>query len=308
MKKLCVIGSINMDIVAIADKLPNLGETVIGNEFMTCPGGKGANQAVAASRLCADVRMVGKVGDDMYGSQYIDILSKNGVKHDSVFIEKETSTGIAVIEVDKNGQNHIIIISGANGKVDTAFIENQKEKILEGDIFLFQLEIPLDAVIYAMRLVKEKRGIVILDPAPARELPEQIYKYIDFITPNETEIETLTGIKISNEKDLKEAAQYLLSKGIKNIIAKAGKKGAYIINDLNFKHIPTFDVKAVDTTAAGDSFNAGFAFALSQGKSIEECVRFANAVGALSTTAKGAQSAMPTLKQVKKILAENRIL
>lgn len=303
MKKICVVGSLNMDLVVTVDRFPEPGETITGREFATYPGGKGGNQAVALGRLGADVLMIGKLGNDLFGEQYLNNLKENGVVLDGVKIEEGVSSGIAVIEVDSTGENHIVIVPGANGKVDRAFIEGNWHLMEERDIFLFQLEIPIDTVLYAVKKLKRAGKIIILDPAPARILPDDIFLNIDYITPNETEMETLTGIRIKDVDDLKEAGHWLIKKGVKNVIAKAGKKGAYLVTSDDFVHVPGFSVKAVDTTAAGDSFNAGFAFALAQGKGIIESIQFANAVGAISTTAKGAQSAMPFLRQVETFMS-----
>ncbi|NLO83547.1 MAG: ribokinase [Clostridiales bacterium] len=302
--KTCVIGSLNMDLVAVADRFPKPGETVIGEDFATYPGGKGGNQAVALGRLGADVLMVGKIGSDLFGQQYLHNLRANGVSTDGVKIQEGVSTGIAVIEVDSTGENHIVVVPEANGMVDRAFIDEHWDIIKNRDIFLFQLEIPLDTVFYAVKKLKEAGKTIILDPAPAGELPDEIYKHIDYITPNESEIEVLTGIKIDEGSALKKAGRRLIEKGVKCVVAKVGSKGAYLISRNDFIHVPGFSVKAVDTTAAGDSFNAGLAFALARGDDILESIRFANAVGAISTTAKGAQSAMPSLNEVERLIIQ----
>lgn len=304
MKRICVVGSLNMDLVVTVDRFPRPGETVMGREFAIYPGGKGGNQAVALGRLGADVLMVGKLGNDIFGEQYIKNLKDNGVSINGVRVEKGISSGIAVIEVDNTGENNIVIVAGANEKVDRAFIDENWPLMEERDIFLFQLEIPLDTVLYAVEKLKKAGKIIVLDPAPARVLPDEILLNVDYITPNETEIEIITGLKIESIEDLHRACNWLIGKGVRNVIAKVGKKGAYLASDYSFVHVPGFSVKAVDTTAAGDSFNAGFAFALAQGKGIIESIQFANAVGAISTTAKGAQSAMPSLKQVEAFMDE----
>lgn len=298
MKKLCIIGSLNMDLVTKVENFPKPGETIVGESFKTFPGGKGANQAVALGRLGAEVFMIGKVGEDIYGTEYLEVLKNNNVNQSGIHIEKGISSGVALIQVSNKGENNIIVISGANGQVDTKYIESKWSKIEEADIFLFQLEIPMITVIDTMKKLKAKGKTIILDPAPATKLPEEIFKYIDYITPNETEIETLVGKNIDNEEELKESAQILLDKGVKAVIAKLGSKGAAIIKKDEYISIPGFKVNAVDTTAAGDSFNAGFAFALSEGKDLKECVKFGNAVGAISTTALGAQEAMPSYESV----------
>lgn len=299
MKKICVVGSINMDLTAFVNKFPKPGETITGNLFGSYPGGKGANQAVAIGKLGGDITMLGKIGDDEFGIKYLKVFEEDHVNSLGVKSELSINTGIAVIEVNHSGENQIIVIPGANSRVDIDFINHNLELLSECDIFLFQLEIPLETVIYTIKMLKKSNKTIILDPAPAKILPNEIYSYIDFITPNETEIEILTGVKINNEEDLKKASNLLISRGVNTVIAKAGKKGAYIINKENFEYIPSFKVTTVDTTAAGDSFNGGFAFSLSNGYGIEESVRFANAVAAISTTGLGAQGAMPDLDTVK---------
>ena len=306
MKELCVIGSLNMDLVITVGEFPKPGETIFGDSFKTFPGGKGANQAVALGKLGADVLMVGKVGDDIYGAKYLEVLKNNNVRQDGVDIEKEISSGVAIIKVNNKGENNIVVVSGANGKVDVNYIESKWDVIVKADIFLFQLEIPMETVIYTMKKLKDLGKTIILDPAPASKLPDEIFNYIDFITPNETELETLAEKKIDNEDDLREAANILFDKGVKVIISKQGRRGAAIIKRNEYAHVNGFKVNAVDTTAAGDSFNAGFAFALAQGKTLDECVKFANGVGAISTTALGAQEAMPSYEVVRKFMDEKK--
>ncbi len=302
MKKLCVIGSLNTDLVAVVDRFPKPGETIRGRDFATYPGGKGANQAVALGKLGADVQMIGKLGDDLYGRQYLKMLEKAGVGSAGIEAEKDMASGIAVIEVEASGENRIIIIPGANGKVDCGYIDSRLDMIRSCDIFLLQLEIPLETVCHTVKLLKGLGKLVILDPAPAVALPDEIFKSLDYITPNETELEILTGRQIKNEADLKAAAGILLDRGTGTVIAKAGKRGAYLINRDSFIHSPAYDVKVVDTTAAGDSFNAGFAYALSNGLDLGECGAYANATASLSTTGKGAQGAMPALVQVMDLM------
>lgn len=304
MKKLCVIGSLNMDLVTSVKDFPKPGETIFGESFKTFPGGKGANQAVALGRLGADVLMVGKVGDDIYGAKYLEVLRNNNIKQDGVLVEQGISSGVAIIQVNSKGENNIVVVPGANAKVDTNYIESKLNIIEEADIFLFQLEIPLDTVVALMKKLKLKGKTIILDPAPATKLPDEIFKYIDYITPNETEMETLVDRRIESDEDLKEAAQILFDKGVKVVIAKLGSKGAAIISEREYLSISGFKVNSIDTTAAGDSFNAGFAFALAEERNLEECVNFGNAVGAISTTALGAQEAMPTLEKVNEFISK----
>jgi ribokinase len=292
-----------MDLVANVDRFPNPGETLIGREFNTYPGGKGANQAVAARRLGAEVRIFGKVGDDLFGEQYLKHLRENGVITDGVIVEKGVSTGIAVIEVDGWGENHIVVIPGANNLIDPAYIDRQFPEILKSDIFLFQLEIPIETVVYAMRKLREHGKTVILDPAPAgATLPEDLFQYVDYLTPNESELALMSGARIGGDEKIQESSAWFLQKGVKAIVLKAGEAGAYLLDETDSKHLPDFPVHPLDTTGAGDSFNGGLAVALARGDGPEASIRFANAVGALATLAQGAQSAMPKMEEVEAFL------
>lgn len=306
MKKICVIGSLNMDLVASMERFPQPGETLTGKQFGVFPGGKGANQAVAAGRLQADVRMIGKVGDDVFGERIIANLKENGINAEGLGVAAGLSSGVAVIEVDGSGENHIVIIPGANGGMDRSFLDQRLEFMLECDIFLLQLEIPIETVAYVVKKLKEHGKTIILDPAPARSLPAEIFENIDYITPNETEIAILSNRPVQNETDIAAAALELLNRGVGQVILKAGKRGAFIIRPEETVHIPGFKVTVVDTTGAGDSFNAGLAVSLAQGLGLAESVRFANAVGALATTAQGAQIAMPRYEQVTALIHGNR--
>ena len=301
MKKICVIGSINMDLTAVAEHFPAPGETILGDQFATFPGGKGGNQAVALGRLRADVRMMGKVGGDGFGAELLANFRQNGVAVAGVAVEKGISTGIAVIEVNRAGENHIIVVPGANSRVDCDYIDSLDEMMRECDIFLLQLEIPLETVYHAIKKLKQMGKTIILDPAPAQTLPEDLYPWVDVITPNETEIAILSGMKIETDAEFYAAGVSLLARGVQTVIAKAGKNGAYLINRNEQVLIPGFPVAATDTTAAGDTFNADFAMGLANGLALKDCIRFANAAAALSTTAPGAQSAMPSREQVEQL-------
>lgn len=302
MKKICVIGSINVDLVTKADRYPKPGETIIGNDFNTFPGGKGANQAAAAGRLGADVCMIGKVGDDEFGVQMIETLKNSGVDTVGIDIMKDTRTGVACIQVVDSGQNSIVIYQGANAGVTEEFIMSKKNLIDKSDIIMIQLEIPMSTVVAVVKYAKRKGKVIVFDPAPVQKINEELYSYIDIITPNETEIQTLTGLQVLSEEEVITASRSLIDKGVNAVIHKAGKKGAYLVGINKFERFPTYDVKVIDTTAAGDSFNAGLAVALSQGKSIEESIDFANLVASISTTKFGAQSAMPTMKECNDFL------
>ena len=304
--RICVIGSINMDLVTVTPRFPLPGETIEGISFNTFPGGKGANQAVASARLGADVTMVGRLGNDVFQAQYREVFDRAGIRTDGVRSEADVSTGLAIIEVDASGENHIIIIPGANGRMTEQAIDLHRDLLASCDIFLLQLEIPLGTVVAAAKLLHSLGKTVILDPAPARQLPDGMYHYIDIITPNQSEARILTGIEVTDEATALRAGADLCSRGVKCVIIKAGAHGAYLVEGASIRRVPGFEVSVVDTTAAGDSFNGGLAFALSAASGQEQmydAVRFANAVGALSTTAKGAQTAMPDLATVNAFLS-----
>lgn len=299
-----VVGSINMDLVTTVSRFPKPGETIKGNSFFTNPGGKGGNQACALARLGAPVHMAGKVGDDGFGDLYLDYFKEEGIDNSDIDREKNISTGIAVIEVEPSGENHIVLVPGANDLVDTHFADRISSSFNPHSIVLLQLEIPLETVLHTLKAAKAKGAVTILDPAPAQVLPEEIYRYIDYLTPNSTEISVLSEMPAETDGQLRAAAEHLLSKGARTIIAKRGEKGASVFTSEGLSEVKGFSVQAVDTTAAGDSFNAGLAYGLGQDYSLTEAVRFANAVGALSTLKMGAQTAMPRLQAVQDLLSE----
>lgn len=298
----CVVGSINMDLVAQVDRLPQPGETRTGKSYGTYPGGKGANQAVALARLGADTTMAGKIGDDVFGSSYQETFSAEGVDSSIVEVEAGISTGVAVIEVDETGENHIIIVPGANGPMDRAYVDRHIERIAEADFVLFQLEIPRDTISYTLELLKNRKPTTILDPAPAQKLPRELLGGVDLITPNESEAESLTGIAVTDQAAAGEAGKALMEAGASRVIIKAGPAGAYIIDEKGVVKVEGFEVDVVDTTAAGDSFNAGLAYALGEGYSIQAAARYANAVAAVACTGFGAQSAMPRRADLRDLL------
>ena len=303
MKKICVIGSFNIDVTASMNRFPKIGETVICDTFgVLVGGGKGANQAVALGRLGADVQMAGKLGDGFYGPEYLEVLRKNNVKCNMVAIEKNMIPGSAIVAVDGNGDNILMIYPGANAKVSIEYIEKNWDEIAECDIFLLQLEIPDETNTYLVKKLREKGKTIIFDPAPAKDVAKDMFGYMDYVTPNETELEAYTGIAAQKEDDFKRAGMMLLDKGAKTVIAKAGKQGAYIISETGFDYIPCYKVDAVDPTAAGDCFNAGFAYGIANDWDIIKSVKFAHAVAGISTTELGAQSAMPTYEEVEKFI------
>lgn len=302
MKRICVIGSLNIDIVTATQRLPAPGETLAGNRFDVFMGGKGANQAVALGKLGADVRLVGKLGDRFYSAEYLETLKRYRVQCDTVQLENDSYPGTAVITVDSRGENTILIHPGANQRVDISFIDEHWEKIAANDIVLLQCEIPYETNLYVAKKLKGLGRTVILDPAPAEALEETIFPYVDFLTPNEVELQTLAGETDHGRAGMTRAARQLLQKGVGIVIAKAGREGCYSISLNETVHVPAFTMDVVDTTAAGDSFNAGFAFGLAKGMEIKESLRLANAVAGLSTTAMGAQTAMPSWGQVEEVL------
>lgn len=301
---ICVIGSLNTDLTVTLPRFHLPGETITGTDFATYQGGKGGNQAVAAARLGARVCMVGGLGEDAYGEAYRAVLRAEGVDDAGVSSLPGVSSGIALIEVDTHGENRIVVVPGANAHVTPAQIEAMRPVLAAYDVFLLQLEIPMESVCYALRTLREMGKRVILDPAPAAMPPDEVWANVDYITPNEGELALLSGMPIDTVEAVEAAARVLLARGVRTVIAKMGKRGAMIVSADQCLHVPGFVVRAVDTTAAGDSFNAGFAVALSDGLPLPEAVRYANAVGALSTTGAGAQAAMPTREQVEALMRE----
>lgn len=298
MKNICVIGSLNMDLVVNVDTMPKPGQTIIGSNFKEVPGGKGANQAVAMARLNGNVSMIGKVGEDGFGQTLINSLKNDKV--DTTYIQtSKGATGVALITVDKNAQNSIVVSPGANFEVKEDDIDNNIEAIKNSDIVVLQLETPLNTIKYALNKAKELNKYTILNPAPAVKLDDEIIKNVDLLTPNETELEIISGVSIETEEDIQKAAQIMIEKGVKELIVTLGSKGSLYINKEKSMFKKAYKVEAVDTTAAGDSYTGALAVALSQDKNIEDAMDFASKVGALSVLKEGAQSSLPTLENVK---------
>ena len=294
-KKICVLGSLNIDLTVSMDRFHQPGETVTGLDFNTFTGGKGGNQAVAAARLGGEVYMVGCVGEDAHGDLYLNTLKKEGVN--TQFVEKtgEVSTGVALIEVDKSGENRIVVVPGTNHAVTTDLVSRSLEAIENSGVMLLQLETPVESVTHAAAIGKRNGLKVILDPAPARELSDALLYLCSYITPYETELAALTGLPADTEEVAIFACSKLIKRGVKAVLHKRGAKGAMLVTKDGARMFPGFRVDAVDTTAAGDTFNAGFAVGLAMGMPADDAVRLANAAGALSTTGLGAQAAMPDL-------------
>ena len=298
MKNICVIGSLNMDLVVNVDTMPKPGQTIIGSNFKEVPGGKGANQAVAMARLNGNVSMIGKVGEDGFGQTLINSLKNDKV--DTTYIQtSKGATGVALITVDKNAQNSIVVSPGANFEVKEDDIDNNIEAIKNSDIVVLQLETPLNTIKYALNKAKELNKYTILNPAPAVKLDDEIIKNVDLLTPNETELEIISGVSIETEEDIQKAAQIMIEKGVKELIVTLGSKGSLYINKEKSMFKKAYKVEAVDTTAAGDSYTGALAVALSQDKGMEEAMDFASKVGALSVLKEGAQSSLPTLEDVE---------
>ncbi len=301
-----VFGSINIDLVVRTPRLPAPGETLTGHTFFTAPGGKGANQAVACARLGAPTRMVGRVGDDLFGEQLRASLRSFGVQDDGVLTTPGPS-GVALIAVDDLAENTIVIVPGANGSVSIADIP-RLEAVLDGArILLVQLEVPIETVVAAARAAHTRGVTVILDPAPALPLPDELYALADIITPNEHEAATLTGIAVRDDQGAIAAARALIARGARRVAIKLGARGALTADTEGEQFWSSFTVTPVDTVAAGDAFNGGLAVALSEGRSFNEAIRWGLAAGALSVTRHGAQPSMPERNEVLTLLAQERL-
>jgi ribokinase len=297
-----VFGSINMDLVARTPRLPSAGETLTGHSFSTMPGGKGANQAVACARLGVKTMMVGKVGGDVFGEALRENLASNGVDTTFVATDGEAASGVALIAVDDAAENNIIVIPGANGAIGDNDLLRFEKALDQASILLMQLEIPLEIVLAAAEIAQQKDVPVILDPAPATQLPEELYPLIDILTPNETEAALLVGFPVTELVDAERAASLLLQKGVSRVVIKMSAKGAFSIDESESRFDPAIPVTAIDTVAAGDAFNGALAAALSKGKSFGEAVQWGIAGGALAVTKVGAQGAMPDREELLKLL------
>jgi ribokinase len=306
-KPIVVVGSINLDLVATSERAPRPGETLSGTSFATFNGGKGANQAVAAGKLGYPVRMIGKVGDDAFGAGLKQGLRHAGVDVQAVSVAKGSS-GVALINLGRDGQNSIVVVPGANGKVLPKDISRHARILKGAGMILAQLEIPLITV-EALAVFAHRHGVpMMLDPAPARELPSGLLGLLEWITPNESEARTLCGLREDEPitpATARDCAELLLKRGPKNAIIKMGASGAFVATaDGGREMVPAFEVKAVDSTAAGDAYNAAFAASLLTGKKASGAARHAAAVAAISVTRKGAQPSMPTAREVAKFLKE----
>lgn len=300
--RIVVVGSSNTDMVVKSQRIPVPGETVTGGQFVMAPGGKGANQAVAAARLGAEVTFVAKVGEDIFGQQAVEGYRKEGIVTDLILRDPANHTGVALIMVDGQGENLISVASGANHALTPQDVEKAADRIKTADAVLLQLEIPMDTVELTARLAAEAGVQVILDPAPAPDGPlgDALLRNVTCLTPNESEAERLTGIPVEDEGSARAAAEKLLRSGARNVVITLGAKGALLAGQQQTVLVPSHPVEARDSTAAGDAFNGGLASALARGLSWEEAVREANLVGALSVTRLGAQPSLPTGDELRR--------
>lgn len=302
--KIVVVGSANTDFVLGVAQLPSKGETVLGNEFRVVKGGKGANQAVAAARLGGSVTFVAKLGTDSFGDQAVNAYREEGISTEFIVRDAETHSGVALILVNRNGENIIAVDPGANRYLIAADVQAASAAIEQADCLLVQLEIPIDAVRAAVEIAHQYTVKVILNPAPAQKLSPEILKLVDYLTPNETEAAILAGeYPVStDESSLPHLASIL---NIPNLIVTLGSRGACIIRDSAITYIPTFPITPVDTTASGDAFNGALAVALARGESLPDAVRFANAAGAVTATRHGAQPSLPTKHEVDQFMVSS---
>jgi len=297
-----VVGSSNTDMIVKVERIPRPGETLLGGEFVTAPGGKGANQAVAAARAGGAVSFVARIGRDMFGSEALQGFKRDGLGIDYVFQDRRAPSGVALIFVAADGENSIAVASGANSRLSPADITKARSAFRKAAVVVTQLETPLKTVQAVAKLAHSAGTRVILNPAPARPLPSDLLKRVSILTPNETEAELLTGLKVKDEAAARKAAARIHAKGVQTVIVTLGAKGAYFSAPDDKGLVPGFKVRAVDTTAAGDVFNGTLAVALAEGMNIRDAVRFANAAAAISVGRLGAQPSAPTRREIENFL------
>ena len=299
MKKIVVLGSTNTDMVVKAARIPAPGETILGGRFLMNPGGKGANQAVAAARLGGAVVFVAKVGDDLFGREAKALFAKEGICTDYVLTDPSEPSGVALIMVDSKGENCISVASGANATLTPEDIGAVRGEIEKAGVLLMQLETPVETVLCAAQWAAAKGVPVVLNPAPACELPDELLKCLSMITPNETEAELLTGVRLTDEASAERAAKALCAKGVKRVVITLGAKGAFVYSDGAGRIVPAMKVKAVDTTAAGDVFNGALAVALTEDHPLVAAISFAAEAAAISVTRMGAQASAPYRRELQ---------
>lgn len=297
-----IVGSSNTDMVVKADHLPAPGETILGGTFFMTQGGKGANQAVAAARLNGQVTFIAKVGTDVFGRLSVQLYKEDGINTSYITTDENSPSGVALITVDEHGENCIAVAPGANGTLSVDDISKAQAVFEKASIILMQLEIPLETVEYVAKLAEQSNVKLVLNPAPARTLSDELLSKVSIITPNTKEAEMLTGIKITDIDSAEEAAKTLAGKGIETVIITMGGNGALIFHNNTYEVVPASKVKAVDTTAAGDVFNGALVVAISEGKDMIEAVRFANAAAAISVTRLGAQASAPRRDEAEALI------
>ena len=298
-------GSINMDLTTYVPRLPAPGETLFGSSFITVPGGKGFNQATASGRLGAVTRFIGRIGDDAFGAGVLEMIADEPIDTSGILVDPESGTGLAVINVDDEAENTIIVVSGANMAHDAREVARTRQALATANVLLLQLETPLETTLAAAEVARELGKIVILDPAPAKELPPEAYQLAHFMTPNELETEMLIGFRPTNQDEAAQAANILRERGVETAVIKLGAQGVYYQSASESGFVEPFTVKSIDTVAAGDAFNGGLAVALSEGKPLAEAIRWGAAAGALATTKPGASSSMPTRAELETLLIRN---
>lgn len=302
--KLVVLGSINADHILNLESFPTPGETVTGHHYQVAFGGKGANQAVAAGRSGADIAFIACTGDDDIGERVRRQLECDRIDVAPVRAVNAQSTGVALIFVNAEGENVIGIHAGANAALSVEQVEAEKARIAGAQALLMQLESPLESVLAAAKIAHQHQTTVVLNPAPARDLPDELLSLIDIITPNETEAEKLTGIRVENDDDAAKAARVLHEKGIGIVMITLGSRGVWVSHDGQGRRVPGFKVQAVDTIAAGDTFNGAFVTALLEGTALDEAIRFAHAAAAIAVTRKGAQPSVPWREEIDEFLRQ----
>lgn len=303
-KKIVVVGSCNTDMVIKADRLPIPGETILGGTFFMNPGGKGANQAVAASRMGGKVTFISKTGNDVFGKQSVMLYNSENINTDFVFSDPGLPSGVALITVDANGENCIVVASGANATLSPADINKASGEIETADLVLMQLEIPIDTVEYVADIANKKGIKVILNPAPARALSDKLLKCLYIIIPNKSEAEILSGIKVADYETARQAADLISARGVDNVVITLGSQGALIKEGKEYHFVEAYKVETLDTTAAGDSFCGSVCVGLSEGRSILDSVKLAARAAALTVTRMGAQSSIPYRSELSSLDVE----
>jgi ribokinase len=300
--KILVIGSLNMDLVVIASRHPRIGETILGTSFNTFPGGKGANQAIAAARLGASVQMIGCVGEDAFGQALLDNLSKNRVDCTHLKTSNTSSSGTALITVDQTGRNSIIVVPGSNHDLLPSDLDSLENEISSAGMVILQMEIQLETVWKSIRMAKKHAVPVLLNPAPANSIPDEYLNGLDYLVPNESELNSLTGLPTNTLPEISKAINILISKGVKRVILTRGELGCYYMDRETAVQIPSLKVNPVDTTGAGDAFIGGFAYSLVLGETIQEALKTGVTAGAMAVTKAGAQTSFPTRQEFEDFL------